>query len=153
MFTKPWLYRVARYIDRTNLAEIYEAAVNPEPPLTDKSSSISAIYHARKRAYKYLMAAKKPKENRKFWDSLRDISDRFREYQNQCFVVEVMRREAERAQQKSLEMQNQLQDLISKSALMYVTLKNPNITASMIFKNGQTQDPVVQQEADDAYRL
>ena len=153
LFMQPWLYRVARFIDRTNLAEIYEAAINPEPPITDKSSPISAIYHGRRKAYKYLMSAKKPKENRKFWDSLRDISDRFREYQNLVFVAEVMKREAERAQQKTVELQNQLQDLISKAALMYVTLKNPNITASMIFKNGQTQDAVVQREADDAYRL
>ena len=37
---QPWLVRIARYIDRTNLAEIFEAPVNPEPPLTDKSSKI-----------------------------------------------------------------------------------------------------------------
>lgn len=150
---QPWLVRIARYIDRTNLAEIFEAPVNPEPPLTDKSSNISIIYHGRKKAYKYLMAPKAPRENRKFWEGLRDVSDRFREYQNQNFVVEQMRREAERAHQKSLEMQSELQDLISKSAMMYVTLKNPAISPNMIFKASQNNDASVQREADEAYRL
>ena len=144
---------MARYIDRTNLAEIYETAITPEPPLNDKSTTISAIYHGRRKAYRYLMSSKKPKENRKFWDSLRDIPDRFRDYQNQSFVVELMKREAERAHLKSVEMQNELQDLISKSAMMYVTLKNPTISANMIFKASQNNDASVQREADEAYRL
>lgn len=152
-FDKPWLMRTARFIDRTNLAEIFENAVTPEPPLTDKSSKISLIYHGRKKAYKYLMAPKQPRETRKFWEGLRDVSDRFREYQNQVFVVEQMRREAERAHQKSLEMQSDLQDMISKAALLYVTLKNPSLNASMIFKTGQNQDQAISREADEAYRL
>jgi adenylyl- and sulfurtransferase ThiI len=145
--------RVARYIDRTNISEIFEQAVTPEPPLNEKSTAISAIYHGRKRAYKFLISPKQPRETRKFWDSLRDISDKFREYQNQSFVVEQMRREVEKAHLKSLELNNELQDLISKTAFLYVTLKNPSITASMIFKANQNQDARVQGEADEAYRL
>lgn len=152
-FNQPWLIRAARFIDRTNLAEIFESAVTEEPPLNEKSSKISIIYHGRKKAYKFLMAPKQPRETRKFWESLRDISDRFREYQNQEFVVEQMRREAERAHQKSLEMQSELQDMISKAALLYVTLKNPSINASMIFKATQNNDTTVNREADEAYRL
>ena len=145
--------RVARYIDRTNLTEIFEQAVTPEPPLHAKSSAISIIYHGRRKAYKYLIGPKQPRETRKFWEALRDISDKFREYTNQTFVVEQMRREVEKAHLKSLEIDNELQDLISKTAFLYVTLKNPSITASMIFKANQTQDARVQTEADEAYRL
>lgn len=152
-FTKTWLYRVARYVDKTNLTEFFESAVQQEPPLTKNSSAVSHIYHARKRAYKYLIQAKQAKNNKKFWESLREVSDAFREYQNQAFTVEQLEKEVEKARDKSEKMRFQLQDLISKAAFTYVTLKNPSITSSMILKASQTNDPTVQREASDAYKL
>lgn len=81
------------------------------------------------------------------------MSDSFREYQNQMFTVEQLRREAEKANEKAQKMRFELEDRISKAAFTYVTLKNPTITSQMIFKASQTNDPAVQKEASDAFRL
>lgn len=111
------------------------------------------VYQGRKVACKYLFQSKTAKENRKFWDSLREISDSFREFQNQAFSVELLRREAEKASEKSNQMRLNLEDLISKAAMSYVTLKNPAMTSATIFKATQTQDPAVEREVTEAHRL
>lgn len=114
---------------------------------------ISRLYHGRLRAYKYLIQPRQAKGNKKFWESLREISDAFREYQNQYFAVEQLRKEVEKADQKAAKMQFELEDMISKASFTYVTLKNPKITSQMIFKAGQTNDESVQRETTEAYRL
>ena len=148
-----WLHRVARYIDPSNLTEFFEMPVITEPSLHSKSSLISLVYHARRRAYRYLIEAKQAKSNKRFWESLREISDNYREYQNQDFMVAQLQKEVERAQEKTARMRVDLEDKISKVVFSYVTLKNPAITSTMIFKSSQSQDPAVQKEAADAYRL
>lgn len=84
---------------------------------------------------------------------MREISDNFREYQNLSFLVDQLQMEVEKAREKSDRMKNQLQDLISKAAFSYVTLKNPKVSANMLFKASQSSDPALQAEATDAYRL
>ena len=144
---------MARYIDPCNMTEFFEMPLEKEPALNAKSSAINVMYHGRRRAYRYLIQAKQAKNNKRLWESLREISDGYREYQNQTFMVEQLQKEAERAQDKSTRMRVDLEDKISKAAFSYVTLKNPGITSKMIFNSGQKQDADVQKESADAYRL
>ena len=135
------------------MTEFFEMPVVREPALQPKASLISQMYHGRRRAYRYLIQVKQAKNNKRFWESLREISDSYREYQNQDFTVAQLQKEAERAQEKATRMRVDLEDKISKAAFSYVTLKNPAITSTMIFKGSQSPDSQVQKEAADAYRL
>lgn len=68
-------------------------------------------------------------------------------------MVEQLQREVDKAKEKTEKMRNQLEDLISKAAFSYVTLKNPSISANMILKASQSSDPAIQREINESYRL
>jgi predicted DNA-binding transcriptional regulator len=49
-----WLFRVARFIDPTNLLEVFERAVRPEAPLSNQSNPCTRIYYGRLHASSFL---------------------------------------------------------------------------------------------------
>jgi hypothetical protein len=139
---KAWLFRVARYIDRTNLTDFFEAPAENEPPVNKSSSNISRVYHGRIKASTYFFRIKAAKNNRKLWDQLHNISDAYRAYLSHKLSVEVLRRELDQAEQRTVEVGNTLEDLISKAAFSYTTLENPKIRPEMIINgtDGVTQE-------------
>lgn len=143
---KNWLYRVARYIDVSNLTEFYEQPVRPEPPLTPQASHISHIYYGRIKASKLFIANDEIKYNRKLWDALRSISDCFRTLQSQRLMVDVLDNNLKEAKKREVYLERILGDQISKSALTYITLQHPYISADAILKASEENNPEVREE-------
>lgn len=126
------MFRLARYIDKTNLIEFFESTVLNEPQLTSSSSMISKIYYGRLKASAYFFRLKEAKSNRKLWDSVRAISDTHRNYVSHHLAVESLKRELKSAEEKVTEIENNLEDQISKCAFTYTRIENPAIKPEMI---------------------
>ena len=136
------MFRLARYIDKTNLIEFFESAVLTEPQLTSSSSIISKIYYGRLKASAYFFRLKEAKSNRKLWESVRAISDTHRNYVSHHLAVESLKRELKSAEEKVTEIENNLEDQISKCAFTYTRIENPAIKPEMIINgaDGVTKD-------------
>ena len=143
---KNWLYRIARYIDTSNLTEFYEKPVSPEPPLTQDSSHIAHIYYGRLKASKIFIANDEIKFNRKLWDALRAISDCYRALQSQRLMVDVQENNLKEAKTREKYYERILGDQISKSALTYLTLQHPHISADEILKANEANNAEVREE-------
>ena len=127
-----WLYRVARFIDPTNLTEFFESPVFDEPSLNHSSSIINKIYVGRLKASAYFFRLKEAKSNKKLWEALRQISDTYRMFTSQRISVEVLKKDFDSAEQKAFILGNLLDDLISKCAFTYTSIENPLIKPDMI---------------------
>ena len=139
-----WLYRIARFIDETNLTEFFEARVTEEPPLSSKSSQISQTYFGRIKASKYFFQVKAAKSNRKLWEALRSISDTYRHLQSHLLTIEALNQEIETAKRRALEVGRNLEDMVSKAAFSYTTLQDPSLTAEAIIHGDRAGDSAVQ---------
>ena len=148
-----WLFRVARFIDLSNLSEFFEKPILQEPPLSATASHISHIYFGRKNASKYFFEPAGTKGNRKLWDSLRSVSDYHRMLQGHQLTVEVLRQAYLDAQAKADDYNHSLSDLISTTALSYITLKHPEVSSDTILKGAKDNHPEVQQELNMACKL
>jgi hypothetical protein len=126
------LFRLARFIDKTNLTEFFESPVLNEPQLTSSSSIISKVYYGRLKASAYFFRLKEAKSNRKLWDAVKSISDTHRNFISHNLAVESLKRELESAEKKVLEIGNNLDDQISKCAFTYTRIENPAIRPEMI---------------------
>ena len=124
-----WLLSVARYIDRTNISETFEEAVEQEPGLRKTSPTVSRVHHGRIEACRYLMQSPEVQRSRTLWDSLRQLSDQYRAYQSYELSIEVLARELQDAQQKFFDMQRLLEQQIMRTGLTYSALVNPKICA------------------------
>lgn len=120
-----WLHRVARVIDPTSLTEFFQVPVRLEAPAGPQSSSISCIHHGRLEAAKWFMRHENVKSNRRYWESLSAISTQYRALLNKDFAIEALQRDLRDQQQERSMMGNNLDDLISKSALTYSAILNP----------------------------
>lgn len=141
-----WLYRVARYIDRTNLLEFFESPVTPEPPLTPSSSDISRVYFARTKASKYFFRKKETRKNRRLWDQLRTISDAFRMYQSHMLTIEVLKKQLRDAERKAVDMELNLEDLASKASFSYTLILNPGSSPENILKGTDNENAEIRKE-------
>ena len=143
---KDWLYRMARVIDPTNLMEFFEAPVAREPNLTNQSHNISRVYFGRIKASQYFFRKPETRGNRKFWDSLRTISDCHRAYLSQILAVEVLKNDLREAEKKTAEVARNLDDLISKSAFTYTMLHNPTAAPDIILKGMDSSSSDIRKE-------
>lgn len=150
---KTWLYRVARMIDTTNLTEFFEKPVQAEPALTSRATNISHVYYGRLQASKYFFLPKAAKKDRKLWDALRDISDSYRTLQSQQLTIEVLQQTLQDAKANVEKQERQLGDVISKTALSYLALKHPQVSADTILKGAKDNHPEVQEEVHMACKL
>lgn len=150
---KTWLYRVARFIDTTNLTEFFEKPVQAEPALTSRASNISHVYYGRLQASKYFFMAKEAKKDRRLWEALRDISDSYRTLQSQQLTIEVLQQTLQDAKANVEKQERALGDVISKTALSYLALKHPHVSADAILKGAKDKNPEVQEEVHMACKL
>ena len=150
---KDWLYRAARFIDPTNLMEFFEAAVRKEPPLTSQSSNISRVYFGRVKASKYFFRKPETRNNRKFWDGLRTISDTYRGYLSQVLAVEVLKNDLREGERRAAEIGRTLDDLISKSAFSYTLISNPNSAPDVILKDMDKASSEIRKEVSMNCRM
>ena len=132
-----WLYKVARYIDQTNILEFFETQINPEPPLGNKSSQISTIYYGRLFACQWLFRLQTTKTNKKLWEMLKNLSEVYRTLMAQRINAELLEQEVRHNREKSLQLETSLQDLIGKAALTYSAIENPNINPQMVISGSK----------------
>jgi len=116
------------------LTEFFESPVLNEPQLTSSSSFISKVYFGRLKACAYFFRLKEAKSNKKLWDTVKSISDTYRNYVSQNLAAESLKRELKSAEDKVLEIGNSLDDQISKCAFTYTRIENPEIRPEMIIK-------------------
>ena len=150
---KIWLFRVARYIDQSNIAEFFEKEVRPEPSLSNTSSDISHIYFGRRRASRFFFQVKGLKTNRKFWDQLKMISDQFKFLQSQRMTIEILQQAVNEAKDKAEETDRTLSNMVSKTALSYVTYQHPEVSADAILKGAEENHPEVKDAVQMACKL
>ena len=132
------MYKVSRFIDPTNLTEFFEAAVRQEQTVTDRSHQINKVHYGRLQASAYFFRNPTLKGNKKLWESLRQISETYRNYLSQKVSLEVLTRELRNSEDKTKALIVTLDDLISKCAFTYTTAENPQISADMII-NGAAE--------------
>lgn len=140
-----WLLRVARFIDKTNVTEIFEEAPDLEPTIGPRSTSISLLHVGRLLATKYFFTPEATKKNRKLWDSVKALSDHYRSLLAQTLSIETLRKELEEAEAKRVDMLTSLDDQISKVALTYTTLQNPAYRPEMIINRPDGVDSTMSQ--------
>lgn len=148
-----WLYRVARFVDKSNLLEFFEEAVVEEPALTSTSSNISVLYQGRVRASSWLFRIEAARKNRKLWDALRLLSDTYRHYLSQQILLAVLSQEMQVAERRKSELAGQLDDLITKTALSYTTLENSRIRPEAIIGASQEVTPEIREAVHTNCRL
>ena len=132
---------MARYIDKTNITEVFEDAADMEPMVTARSSSICKLHLGRLLATKYFFGAAAITKNRKLWDSVKALSDQYRSLLAQTLSIETLRKELQEAESKRVDLENNLDDQISKVAFTYTTLQNPSFRPDMIINRSDSTDP------------
>ena len=95
-----WLYKVARYIDQTNILEFFETLISPEPPLGNNSSQISTIYYRRLFACQWLFKLQTTKTNKKLWEMLKNLSEVYRTLMAQRINAELLEQEVRKNREK-----------------------------------------------------
>lgn len=138
-----WLYKMARYIDRTNLLEFFEVPVQNEPAPTDNSSTISKIHFGRQYACEFLFDEPSKKANKKLWHSLRVLAETYRMLMGSKMHVEVLQQELAETIARVKEQESGLQDLLGKASFAYAAIDNPNITADTVITNMGSLTPEI----------
>ena len=127
-----WLHRVARYIDQSNILEVFERPMRAEPPLTTQSNACSRIYYGRVNASSYLFRTPQVRQNKKLWENFKIISDTYRTLLSYKINIDVLQKELEETRAKVILYESNLSDLVTKSAFTYTALENPNIRPEVI---------------------
>ena len=131
-----WLYKVARYIDRTNMLEFFEKAAIPEPPLTEHSNILAQTHHGRIYASEWLFRLEKAKKNKKLWEAFRVLSEKNRNLNSMRVNADILDNELKETQKKILQADTELHDLIGKVSFTYTSIENPNITPELVIAGG-----------------
>lgn len=132
-----WLFKVCRYIDKTNILEFFESAPYPEPPLDHNSSAISKIYYGRLYAGEWLFRIEKAKRNKKLWEAFLALSEKYRTLSSFKVNVEVLEHELQCTKDKVAIMETELHDMIGKVSFTYTALEDANITPELIIAGGE----------------
>lgn len=141
-----WLHRVARFIDQTSLTEFFEAPVVAEPPVHNGSHSISLIYHGRLSASKWFLRHPAIKSNRRFWDTLRSISDTYKAFISLDISIEILQRELEENQRKRTMVSHSLEDMITKASLTYTAIEYPDLKPEDVIGGSANITPHMRQQ-------
>ena len=121
--------------------------------MTNQASHVSHIYFGRLKASKFFFIPPATKKNRKLWDALRSISDNYRACQSQRLTVEVLEQAVKEAQAKADDQERVLGDMVSTTALSYITLQHPEVSADEIIKGAKEEHPEVKEALQMACKL
>ena len=136
-----WLYKVARFIDRTNLLEFFEASPYTEPPLDHQSSAISKIYYGRLYAGQYIFRLDIAKRNKKLWDAFTALSEKHKNLNSYKINVNVLEQELIETKKKVSQVENELHDMIGKTSFTYTSLEDSKITPELVIGGGEGLTP------------
>jgi len=132
-----WLYKVARFIDRTNILEFFEKAAFPEPPLIAQSNDLSKVYHGRVYASEWLFRIEKARKNKKLWDSFALLAERNRTFNSMKVNADILAHELADTRQKIQLYESDLHDMIGKISFTYTAIENPDITPELVIAGGE----------------
>ena len=127
-----WLYKIARYIDPTNLLEFFESPAMPENPLTESSSPISQIHYGRRFASEWLFRLPSAQRNKKLWDTFETLAEKYRVLISTKVNVDILQYELEETMKKVAIQQMELHDMVGKAAITYTQLEDPKITPELV---------------------
>lgn len=148
-----WLYKVARYIDQTNLLEFFDEVVENEPIPHSKSSGYAKVYYGRLFACEWLFEDQKKKSNKKLWHALRTLSEAYRMLMGTKIHGEVLDHELQETKKRVMEQEANLQDLLGKAAFAYTAVDNPAITADIVINKQSELSPDVKQKLSQFSQL
>lgn len=131
-----WLYKAARYIDRTNLLEFFAQPVMPEEPLSERSNVLSRIHHGRVYASKFLFRVEKARRNKKLWDAFEALSEKHRTLRSMQVNVEILEHELREAKKKITQLDTEMHDMVGKVSFTYTSLDEPTITPELVIAGG-----------------
>lgn len=132
-----WLYKVARYIDRTNLLEFFERAAFPEPPLNENSHFLSQIYHGRVYTSEWLFRLEKAKKNKKLWDAFVALAEKNRNLNSMKVNADILEHELAEIRSKIQLQDIEHHDMIGKVSFSYTAIENPSITPEIVIAGGE----------------
>lgn len=141
-----WLYKVARYIDKTNLIEFFDYPVLNEADPTPQSSAFVQIYFGRMYAGEWLFEEHKKKSNKKLWNSLTCLSEAYRMLVGMKINAEVLDHELKETKKRVLQQEAHLQDLLGKASFAYTAIDNPNVTADVVINKQAELSPDLKQK-------
>src|SRR3990167_884914 len=136
-----WLFRIARFIDPCSLTEFFEAPVRAEPPLSASSTALSKIHHGRMAAAEWMFSSPAMKQNKKLWESLKLISETYRNMVNHRVNVEILENEYQLTREKHAMLQGNLEDLVGKAALTFSACINSSIRPDMVLSGAEGLTP------------
>ena len=132
-----WLHRVTRYINQTNLLEVFERSVRPEAQLTPESNACSRIYYGRVNASSYLFRTPQVRTNKKLWENFQMISDTYRTLLSYKINTDILMRELEETRAKVILYESTLSEHVTKCAFTYTALENPQIRPEVILSGAE----------------
>jgi len=136
-----WLFKVARFIDRSNLLEFFEETVIREPPLSPQSMAISQIHLGRQYAGEWLFRLEKARRNKKLWEAFKNISDTYRSLASFRINADVLKHELKHTNERISSLEMTLHDQVCKSAFYYTSYENPKVTPELAIAGGEEFTP------------
>ena len=136
-----WLYRMARYIDTTNLLEFFDLPLATEAFPTQASSSIIKVHWGRQVASEFLFDDQKKRSNKKLWETLRLVSEAYRVLQGSKTHLGILEHEIGEARTRITQQEASLQDLLGKATCAYASIDNPEITADLVINRQNELKP------------
>ena len=137
-----WLMRMARYIDKENVLELFEEALVVPPNYRSNSSLLYSIYHGRLFASTYLFRDAKTKSNKGLWESLRNISESYKVICSASINIELLERELNEMREKLARSKLQMEEEVTKTAVTYTALTEPNLRYDMVLRPELLSEPL-----------
>ena len=131
-----WLFKIARYIDKTNLLEFFESAPEQEPPLTDSSPLVSRIYYGRLYAGQWLFRLDKIKKNKKLYEGFQALAEKHKYLNSFKINCNVLMEELKDSKKKVAQLEQEMNDMAGKIAFTYTSLEDPKITPELVIAGG-----------------
>jgi hypothetical protein len=141
-----WLYKIARYIDRSNLLEFFEAPALGEPPLHQDSNIISKVYYGRLYASQWLFRIEAAKKNKKLWEAFEKLSERYRTLASMKVNADVLDYEIRESRRRIAMLETDLHDMVGKISFTYTGLEDPTITPELVIAGGDGLTPEKRQQ-------
>ena len=83
------------------------------------------------------------KQNRKFWDALKLISETYRASINNQMSLHILEHEITQIREKQVSLQTSLDDMVSKASLTYTAIEEPTLRPEQVLAGGDSVPPAL----------
>lgn len=132
-----WLFRIARFIDKHNVLELFEDAVIAPDRGLQNSSHLYRVHFGRIAASKYLFREAKFRSSKQLWEQLKLLSEAYRTRCSLYITQEALALEAKKVREKCASQDQLLNDVLGKVSITYTALEDPAITPEIILSSSQ----------------